>query len=235
MALKSIPKPQSKIKPDWSSPEIVYKFANYYESLRAIGRLFRKIELPAVDIATRTEREQQRRVERAEAQDLANLMSSMRLKPSRLTRTLRHEVSQYISPQRVEDDREMIQDAADSFARYSSDLQIACASLTLSRRLDATLTEEEATIGTIVAKTSQPRQRMNMMSRLRENTDAFVTSVREELLGESDDPTEALRRSWAAWQVSAAEKDAFGAKSFGWIALGTIFEAIKSYKATLEQ
>jgi hypothetical protein len=47
-------------------------------------------------------------------------------------------------------------------------------------------------------------------------------------MGDEDLPLEdGLMRAWVAWELSAVEKEVFGAKSFGWIALGGIFEAIK--------
>jgi len=47
-------------------------------------------------------------------------------------------------------------------------------------------------------------------------------------MGDEDLPLEdALMRAWVAWELSAVEQDAYGAKSFGWVALGGIFEVIK--------
>jgi hypothetical protein len=88
------------------------------------------------------------------------------------------------------------------------------------------LTEEEAMVGTIVAKCSQPRKRRDLMAKLREQTNLLVTGIREDLLGDEDLPLErGLMRGWVAWELSAIH--AFGAKSFGWVALGGVFEAIK--------
>lgn len=203
---------------------------NYYESSRAIGKLFRRIELPALDIVSQAEKEQRRKGQRAQEHDLEELMAGLKLDRSPISSKVRNHVSQYISPGRVDRDRRMMIEAADRFARYSSELQTACATFTLSRTRGVILTEEEAVVGTIVAKTSQPRQRQERMSKLRENTDIVVSSIRDELMGDEEDPLMALGRSWAAWQIGVAEKDAFGAKSFGWIALGGIFEAIKEYE-----
>ena len=49
--LYKLPKLKFRKKPDWSQPEITNdsKNADYYPSQRAIGRLFRAIELPALD------------------------------------------------------------------------------------------------------------------------------------------------------------------------------------------
>jgi RNA-dependent RNA polymerase len=50
--MRKIPKLKFKAKPDWYQPETMNdsKSTDYYPSQRAIGRLFREIELPALDI-----------------------------------------------------------------------------------------------------------------------------------------------------------------------------------------
>jgi hypothetical protein len=112
------------------------------------------------------------------------------------------------------------------FNRYASELWTICTTYTLSLSRSAALTEEEAMIGTIVAKCSQSRKRKDMMTKLREQTNLLVTSIREELMRDDDGQLEdSLMRAWLAWELSTI--DAFGAQSFGWIALGGIFEAIK--------
>jgi len=47
------------------------------------------------------------------------------------------------------------------------------------------------------------------------------------LLEDDDDPEESLQRSWLACKLARLEGDLEGARSFGWIALGTIFDTIK--------
>lgn len=41
-----------------------------------------------------------------------------------------------------------------------------------------------------------------------------------------DDICDWLTRAWTAWEISCEMEDSFGARSFGWIALGGIFDAI---------
>ena len=114
------------------------------------------------------------------------------------------------------------------FERYVSELQTICIANALSHKRSASLTEEEAMVGTIVQKTSQQRIRKDMMSKLREQTDILVRGVREELAGDEDThPRAFLERAWLAWQLSILKRKSFGGKSFGWVALGAIFEAIK--------
>lgn len=66
------------------------------------------------------------------------------------------------------------------------------------------------------------------MSKLREQTSLLVTDIREDMMGDEDlQLEEGLRRAWVSWELSCIESDVFGAKSFGWAALGAVFEAIK--------
>jgi RNA-dependent RNA polymerase len=118
------------------------------------------------------------------------------------------------------------------FKRYSIALLDICTTHTLTHSKNALLAEEEAIIGTIVAKTSQSRARTQVIAKLRDQTDLLVRGIREELAGErlEEESTaeEMLARAWACWKFSVAHKERFGGKSFGWIALGAIFEAIKA-------
>ena len=92
------------------------------------------------------------------------------------------------------------------------------------------LSEEEAFMGTITAKTSQPRKRMDLTSRLREQTDVLVRGVKEELDGNDDTPPEeVLERAWLAWDHAISKGITFGAQSFSWIALHCIFEAAREF------
>jgi RNA-dependent RNA polymerase len=102
------------------------------------------------------------------------------------------------------------------------------------------LTEEEAVIGTIVANASQPRKRQDHIAKLREQTDALVRGVREGLSGdEYTEREEYLRRACLAYRLATTftrDRDReFGARSFGWIALGAVFEAVGLVERTRKE
>ena len=66
------------------------------------------------------------------------------------------------------------------------------------------------------------------MSQMREQTATLVSSVREEISGDDSIPLEtSLQRAWIAFRLANMESEAFGARSFEWVALGGIFDAIK--------
>jgi RNA-dependent RNA polymerase len=227
VSLEAIPKLKFRAKPDWNAPETINTdSANYYESQRAIGRLFRDIDLPALRTTKRSDK--YRRRTELDDRTLEDMLDDFHLAgepddPIHLAVNAR--VSDLIDIQ-VECD-EMLENILRVFDRYVWELRTICHSHTLSSARFASLTEEEAVIGTIVAKCSQPRKRRDLMAKMRDLTDRLVRSVKEEFVGEDEGLTSSLERAWIAWQVSLMKGKEFGAKSFGWIALGGIFDAVK--------
>ena len=231
--LNKIPRLKFRAKPDWNAPETVASDSeNFYESRRAIGHLFRSIELPTIGRVKRTARNQKKHLNEGHESTLEEILADFHLdhdtdqKEDFVRMAVKERVQGFIQTRPL--DKEAISDVSQLFYRYASELQTICATHTLSHARSALLTEEEAIIGTIVAKCSQPRKRKDLMAKLRDQTNLLVTIIREDLMGDEDLPLEdRLDHAWVAWEFSAVEKDAFGAKSFGWVALGVIFEAIK--------
>ena len=93
--------------------------------------------------------------------------------------------------------------------------------------------EAEVVIGTIVAKTSQPRLRKEAMSQMRDQTTILAAELREGVSacdGDDEGTTnylDSLRRAWTAYKLSTMRPQLFGSRSFGLIALGEIFDCIK--------
>ncbi|VDC02952.1 unnamed protein product [Peniophora sp. CBMAI 1063] len=235
VALDRIPRLKFKARPDWNAPETVNvaHSTTHYKSQRAIGKLFRKVELPTVNIAheDRRQRRRMRRTQNRDIDDLASELSDLSVGSDAgddpVVEAVRERVDEFIDIG-VEPPPATREAVARLFQRYAADLQGICATQVLSHRRTSTLTEEEAVVGTIVEKTSQPRKRKEVMAKLREHTDYLVKDVRTELAAAEDEPREAaLMRGWLAWQLSVREHGLFGARSFGWVALGSIFETIK--------
>ncbi|KAF8912826.1 RNA-directed RNA polymerase 2 [Gymnopilus junonius] len=233
-----IPKlPLKTRKPDWNAPETVNvasSSSNYYESSKAIGRLFRAIDLPVEQLVHDTKpkhsRKKNKKMNDNAADDMTDTFSNLSF--TSISGTIEDHVNDYIDidADSVVDEIESIQDL---FSRYASELRGICAVNSLSHARTAQLSEEEAIIGTIIQKSSQPRKRKDMMAALRSSTDILVRGIREQLRGEdSEGPYEDLQRAWLAWQLALAHKNDFGAQSFGWVALGAIFEAIREIEAS---
>ena len=244
----SPPVPQGKIprlkfreKPDWNQPETMNdsKSADYYESKKAIGRLFRAIELPALDIVRRVNRTQRKKMDMDDDDD-DDFTGKIAGKLGRMSLRDNDEVDIAVYG-RINDFIDADVDRADHrdhalrlFERYAAELKTICASHTISYRRDAMLTEEEAAVGTIVAKTSQPRHRRDMISKLRDQTNLQVKGVRNELISEEDGFETKLAKAWALWKVTREERESMGANTLGLIALGLIFDTIKEFEEELK-
>jgi hypothetical protein len=233
VSLNRVPKPRSDLKPDWNAPETVdLDFSiNYYQSQRAIGKLFRAIDLPEVQMHVRAarQRRQQVREDQPEA-DLDEVFAALCMNDivgDPLESAVESRVAEFI----IVDDpnSEYMKLAIESLDRYSRELQGICACNAIQRHKSAMLSEEEAVVGTIVAKSSQRRRRREAMSQLREQTGFLVKGVRDELSGDDDSSEhDWLAMAWTAWKVSRHLNDRFGAHSYGWIALGEVFDAMKA-------
>ncbi|KAJ7042548.1 RNA-directed RNA polymerase 2 [Mycena alexandri] len=235
VAINTIPKPKSNLKPDWHAPEVIANMGDYYKSDRAIGKLFRAINLPDVQHAATLSQFERRmiregRMRPPQVDDLAETLEGLDLDDDPMVLAIQTNVARFIeTTARPPEIGEYI---AQIFNRYASELQGICVAHTLSHGKTALLSEEEAVVGTIVAKTSQPRKRQDLIASLREKSDILVRGVKEELLGDDDVSwDECLQRAWLSFELAielaGGEQKSFGAVSFIWIALGAIFDAVK--------
>jgi RNA-dependent RNA polymerase len=230
--LSTVPKPRSNVKPDWHAPETVdlNSSVGFYQSQKAIGRLFRAVDLPDVQVHTRAARlrRQQVRDDDSEA-DLDQVFAALCMDDGQsdpLESAVERRVAEFIS---IDPDSNSVRLAIESLGRYSVELQGICACNALQRHKNAMLSEEEAVVGTIVAKCSQKRERSDAIAQLREQTSYLIKYLREEISGDEDSSHDDwLATAWAAWKVSRHFKDRFGAHSFGWVALGEVFDAMKA-------
>lgn len=228
--IQQIPKLRFHQRPDWNAPETVNPDSSkYYPSSRAIGRLFRDIDLPATP-GSRKEAKKSRLPEERTTNKLSNALANLAVTnedDDSIQGIVKEHVSQFIDVGEASS-TEKIGYTQSLFRRYVAELRTICASYTLSHAKSSSLSEEEAVVGTIIQKSSQPRKRNSTMSKLREHTDTLVRSVREELAGDAEmPPEEFLARAWLAWKLSILEWESFGSRSFWWLTLGAVFEAIK--------
>jgi RNA-dependent RNA polymerase len=234
VSISSVPKPKSDRKPDWHAPETVdlNTSINFYQSQKAIGKLFRAIDLPEVQTHRAARRRRQQVREDQPEADLDELFAALCMNDrggDPLESAVENRVAKFIP---VDDpNSESVKLAIESLDRYSIELQGICACNAIQRpgHKTAPLSEEEAVVGSIIAKCPQRRKRKDAMSQLREQTSFLVKYVREELSGDDDSSQhDWLATAWTAWKVSRHLKDRFGAHSYGLIALGEIFDAIKA-------
>ncbi|KAL0576516.1 hypothetical protein V5O48_005461 [Marasmius crinis-equi] len=243
--IQDIPRRQNTLLPDWYAPETMYELdlAKYYPSQKAIGRLFRDIELNAPQHASQEGRDQRRRLRREyrdgddDLDDFVDMLDGVGLDDDPLYDAVVDKVSDHIDVDvRVDDETE--ERISNLFRGYRSELEAICSAHTLSKRRGAMLTEEEAVVGTIVANTSQPRKRLDHIGKLREQTDTLVRSVRDSLEGDDDtSPEECLEQAFFAWRYARSlcsrQVPPFGARSFWWVTLGAVFEGVKEVEQEL--
>ncbi|KAI0274706.1 RdRP-domain-containing protein [Gloeopeniophorella convolvens] len=232
VSISDVPKPEARMKPDWHAPETVDLDGadNFYPSQKAIGRLFRAVDLPAVQTHSRATRQQRRHLHGDLSElDLDDVFAALCLEDATddpIEVAVETSVAQHIS---IEPHSKFVTLAIASLDRYSINLQGVCTCNALPRHKTATLTEAEAVIGTIIAKCSQRRRRREAIAQLREHTGYLVKAVRAELAGDEDTSLyDWLASSYAAWKVSLHFKTRFGSSSYGLIALGEIFDAVKA-------
>lgn len=227
--LEKIPKVKTRRRPDWHAPETIdsdlVSSDKYYRSRKAIGHLFRAIDLPLQQepVTLSWRRRRCRDVQTLESEfDKFDLNDT---RGSYLFEAVRNQVEQFI---RIDSkpDEELNDSIARLFRSHATYLQTVCISNTLSDTQTTQLSEAEVVVGTITQQTTQPRKRKEHMVKVREETDRLVRGIREEL-EDGIGSEETLHRAWTAWEFSVSQGDTFGAKSFGWIALGLILEMIK--------
>lgn len=222
-----IPRLHRREKPDWSAGETSTRDSeNFYKSTRALGVLYRGVELPKLGHRAR-KRDKEGRKDKAPIDALVHL--SLDSTGDDGDTDMQDEITSLVRPQ-VERHMSLASNSTathemitSQFRAFGSRLQYICANHSLSKQ---PLTEEECWAGTIVAKSARPRERQELQSRMREQSTLLVNTIRNEL-SEPEEAEEWLLRTWVAWKVSRHARDAFGARSYGYIALGSMFEALK--------
>ncbi|KAF8973725.1 RNA dependent RNA polymerase-domain-containing protein [Flammula alnicola] len=202
VALTEIPKPKHHVKPDWHAPETVdVSSGDFYESPKAIGRLFRAIDLP-VEQRRSEQRSRQRRAQgrprpHNTVEDLTEALHNFNLNDA---------TDDYFIDTDIDWPADEVDFISQLFTSYASELRGICIANTLSHARTAHLSEEEAVVGTI------------------------------DLAGDNGiTKEEYLKRSWMAWKqsIARARRQEFGAQSFGWVALGAIFDAIREIEESM--
>ncbi|CUA73903.1 hypothetical protein RSOLAG22IIIB_01424 [Rhizoctonia solani] len=219
--IKDLPYP-SRSRPDWDAGEVRIRGAqnNVYRSERALGQLYREIQLednqsqtagthPGVEFGLDLDVELiARPLERSKYDFIAH--------------RLRESLARYIHVDQAP--RDQFIEAAGLLGEYINELTRICNDYALTPR--SVLSEEEVVAGTILERTSQRRKRQDRIAEMRTTSAVLVQNVRDVLRGSDSDSLEDwASRSWAAYQVARANADEFGRKSFGLLALGNALEA----------
>lgn len=196
-------------KPDWHAAEVASpRKTDYYFSSRAVGELYRAIELddPTTVVPSTYDR-------------TTNPISSV-LQPA-----IHTYLGRRIQPEKNDPEIQAL------LQLYVDELAYICLTHTLTSSSDVRLKEEEIVVGTILAKCSQRRWRTNRMYHMRTHSQVLVHEIKRRLMKDADAPSSdelksGLLKAWAAWNFSLENREKFGVNSFGLIALGVIFDCL---------
>jgi len=217
-----VPKTFIKAKPDWHRPEAPNsRHVDYYKSRRALGHLFRSIDihevLDGISIASP-----------GETDPLEDVISRT-LGP--LVQSVLDTLIGRIQIRNVRTDS-----TEDLYARYASEMRFICVTHSVSTLSDTWLREEEVVLGTILAKCSQPCWREDRSRRMRMHTETLVNYLRARIIGVHSPPTveelsDGLRTAWAVWSWAQHNGEEPFIQSFSLVALGLILELLELFGA----
>jgi RNA-dependent RNA polymerase len=225
--LHNLPKALTKHTPDWHMAEVTdARELDYYISDRALGFLYRNIELrdskePIEGLATECP---------DEIAPLQDAITRAVAPCIRKTLNLTHDEATAIE-QSSADDGYMEQ----VHAHYAREMRYICVTYTLVDTPDVHLTEEEVVLGTISANCVQPRWRSDRSYRMKLHAGDLVgdiytqivqcehgsTAVTEELL------RAALPHAWSAWCWAQHHRDREYIESFSLLVLCIVFDCLK--------
>lgn len=242
-AKTGIPVPQLRIphfefpaKPDWKADEVGDpRSAEYYQSQRALGHLFRRVKLSVDDPSRLPVKKESLEPSVEPADDIDKLPSATKTVQAvedSITCAIRDRIEAYVD-NLDETSPDLQEPFAKIFAQYVYELRRICTLHAL--HVNSPLTEMEVILGTILRKSAQPKRRKELSARMQVHTSQLVGAVMGQLM-----PTDgggsgqlALLKAWQAWiyvsrlpmEPPAMEKP-FGAKSFGLIVLTAIFKML---------
>lgn len=219
----NVPHPFIKYKPDWHKAEVTgARELDYYASDRALGYLFRNVEL----------------------QDPKKLIESASTESPGGTAQLEDAIACVVEPLiprtlntgHNDEDPANQSCANDGYAeqlhaQYVREMRFICVTHTLVDTPDVCLTEEEVVLGTILANCTQPRWRKERSYRMELHVKDLVGSIRSQIIQCEGKPTEeqmrsALPHAWATWGWAQRHKDRDYIESFALLALGVLFDSL---------
>ncbi|KAI0094073.1 RdRP-domain-containing protein [Irpex rosettiformis] len=230
--LRDSPRWLIPFKPDWKKPEEDTPHrADYYESDRALGELFRNVKLLNIS---------------GQAPYAAQGSDKNRPPPlsDQISQALRPHIESMLGAHGFRHSDADVSESGNLFRRYVDELKYICLVHALSDSPDSRLVEEEIVIGTILAHCSETRFRKDRMYRMRLHAAVLVDNTRKKLWEWKEEPTEGelrfgLVQAWRAWDFGMRNRGIFGANSFALVALGVICNILQTagcidVRATLE-
>ncbi|KLO19204.1 RdRP-domain-containing protein [Schizopora paradoxa] len=212
---KAAPPPLIRYRPDWKEGEVENaRPTDFYESDRAIGKLFRAVNL----------------VRRQETPRVLRPSSPLIRNPIYIA--LMPLVSQMIGKESAHGPH--TEDVPALFKYYVGELRYICLTHTLTDHSGVQLSEAEVVVGTISANCSGPqrRWRQERIYRMGYHVGNLIQEIRGKLstsVGETEGIID-LEKAWVAWIWTMSELetalDTFGLHSFGIICLNAVLDRV---------
>ncbi|KAJ7217191.1 RNA dependent RNA polymerase-domain-containing protein [Mycena pura] len=204
-----------RCKPDWHATDVVApRETDYYRSEKALGDLYRAITLDDPEPISSDPGVVSNGSVVNDADVASNPISST------LLPLIESNLLDYISP-----DDTCVETKA-MFRKYTDELRYVSVTHTLTTEPGVYLLEAEIVLGTILAKCTQRRWRSDCSYRMRYHTLAVLWPKEKESDATPESLQTGLKHAWKAWDFSLRHEKEFGAKSFGLIALGIIFDCL---------
>ncbi|KAF7337989.1 RNA-dependent RNA polymerase [Mycena venus] len=212
-----------RCNPDWHAAEVVSpRKTDYYPSEKALGDLYRAITLEEPELISS---------DTGVASDASNVDPASNPIFSTLLRRIERSISDFVPSDGHSEQTEAM------FRKYVDELRYISATHTLTTEHGIHLLEAEIVVGTILAKCAQKRWRSDCIYRMRYHAMTVIRDIQKQIFPrekDSDVSVENLRasltRAWNAWDFSIRHEKEFGAKSFGLIALGIIFDCLDNLR-----
>lgn len=229
----NLPRPSIKSKPDWHSAEVTgARELDYYVSDRALGHLFRNVEL----------------------RDPSEPIEGLPTDVSGGTAPLEDAITCAVEPlilcalnttRNKDDDDDTDQSCADYreakrlHAHFAREMQFICTAHTLVDSPDVRLTEEEVVLGVILANCTQSRWRVDRTCRMKLHSGDLVGDIYEQVTQFDGPQTEgqlraALARAWDAWCWAQYHRDSDFIESFALLVLGIVLDCLRRLGALRE-
>ncbi|KAJ7633050.1 RNA dependent RNA polymerase-domain-containing protein [Roridomyces roridus] len=213
-----LPRTLLRCKPDWHAAEVIDpRKTDYYRSEKALGDLYRRITWAEPELLAPDAAQQSKPVRDVSSNAIYRVLAPH----------IEKNGPDYTRPDGTDHEIHLI------FQKYVQELRYISITHTLTSAPGVTLKEAEMVLGAILAKCSQKPWRSDCIYRMRYHTQAVVRDIQKQLLDKfeprltPEQLEKALRKAWTAWDYSLRHEKEFGAKSFGLVALGIIFDCLE--------
>jgi RNA-dependent RNA polymerase len=220
MTLKLFNKP----RPDWSRPEIPgTRQVDYYESRRALGYLFRNINLHSPN-------ELLDRIPITHPGEIAPLEDT-------ISRTLAPLVQSALNGTLGSLEAENVR-TADLHIWYASEMRFICVTHSIAISPDVHLSEEEVVLGIILGKYSQQLFRTDRGERMRMQAEMLVRDLRAQIVPidaplVEEDLRRGLRDAWGVWCWAQHQREKPFIQSFSLVTLGLVLDLLIAPRLSL--